>query len=196
MELIRSELRARGIALSEEVCPTVLRCIHTSADFDYAENLVFSPGVVPKITEILSTQNPVIVTDTNMALSGISSRACGALGVEKVCFMADEDVAGAAALSGLTRAACAVDKAAGLFQGRAVVFAVGNAPTALVRMRQLFDAGIFRPAAVVGVPVGFVNVVRAKELIMESGLDFVVARGKKGGSSIAAAIVNSFLYQV
>lgn len=199
MELIRSELSERKIVLDDENAPTILRCIHTSADFDYAENLVFSSGAVPKIKKILSEKNPVIVTDTNMALSGISSRACEKAGIEKVCFMADDDVAAESKKSGLTRAACSVDKAARIFGAekiRPVIFAVGNAPTALVRIRQLHGAGIFSPEFVVGVPVGFVNVVRAKELIIESGLDYIVARGRKGGSTIAAAIINSLLYQL
>ena len=194
MELICAELGLRGIVLPAENGQTILRCIHTSADFDYAENLVFSPGVVKKIKSVLVAEKPVIVTDTNMALAGISSRACARLGIEKVCFMADKDVAIAAESSGTTRAVCGVDKAADLFENRPVIFAVGNAPTALVRIRQLHDAGLFFPLAVIGVPVGFVNVVQAKELIIESGMDYIVARGQKGGSTIAAAIINSILY--
>ncbi len=199
MELIRSELSFRKIVLDAENEPTIMRCIHASADFDYAANLVFSHGAVQKIKRILSEEKPVIVTDTNMALSGISASVCRMHGIEKVCFMADDDVRSESEKSGLTRAACSVDKAARIFgsdAGRPVVFAVGNAPTALVRIRELYDAGIFRPEFVIGVPVGFVNVVQAKELILQSGMDYVVARGRKGGSTIAAAIINSFLYQL
>lgn len=196
METIRSELSERKIILPKENEATILRCIHTSADFDYASNLVFSENACQKAKKILSEEKPVIVTDTNMALSGISSPACRKFGIEKVCFMADEDIAEASRKSGLTRAVSSIDKAAFLFKDRPVIFAVGNAPTALVRIRQLHDAGLFSPRFVIGCPVGFVNVVAAKELILESDMDFIVAKGRKGGSTIAAAIVNSILYNI
>lgn len=192
---IAAELAARGAEIPEDRRPVVFRAIHASADFDYAENLVFSPDALAVAQDVLS-RRPLIVTDTNMARAGISARACARLGIETHCFMADEDVAAASRESGLTRAACAVDKAARLFagNGRPVLFVCGNAPTALVRLRQLHDARLFSPAFVVGVPVGFVNVVAAKELILRSGMPSIVARGRKGGSSVAAAIVNALLY--
>ncbi|MDE6736235.1 MAG: precorrin-8X methylmutase, partial [Treponemataceae bacterium] len=193
---IADELTARGIVVPPERQAVVFRAIHASADFDYAESLVFSPGALDVARDVLS-RRPVIVTDTNMARAGISAASCARLGVETCCFMADDDVAAASQRSGLTRAACAVDKAARLFAacGRPVLFACGNAPTALVRLRQLHDAGFFSPAFVVGVPVGFVNVTAAKELILNSDLPHIVARGRKGGSSVAAAIVNALLAQ-
>lgn len=194
--VIAGELAARGIVVPEERRSVVFRAIHASADFDYAESLVFSPGALDAARDVLS-RRPVIVTDTNMAKAGISALSCARLGIETCCFMADGDVAEASRRSGLTRAACAVDKAARLFAGgeRLVLFVCGNAPTALVRLRQLHDARFFSPAFVVGVPVGFVNVVAAKELVLRSGLPHIVARGRKGGSSVAAAIVNALLYQ-
>ncbi len=196
MRTIMSELSEMGISVEKENEPVVLRCIHASADFDYAKNLVFSSGAVGKLSSILAHERPVIVTDTNMALSGISAPVCEKFGIEKVCFMADPEVASASKASGLTRAVCSVDKAVSLFSGRPVVFAIGNAPTALVRIRQLFDAGVFRPAFVVAAPVGFVNVIPAKNLILESPLDSIVASGRKGGSPIAAAILNAVLYSL
>lgn len=194
---IAAGLAARGIRVPAERRSVVFRAIHASADFDYAESLVFSPGALDTARDVLS-RRPVIVTDTNMARSGISASACARLGIETCCFMADDDVAEASRSSGLTRAACAVDKAARRFAGgeRPVLFVCGNAPTALVRLRQLHDAGFFSPAFVVGVPVGFVNVVAAKELVLGSTVPHIVARGRKGGSSVAAAIVNALLYQV
>lgn len=201
MRTIAAELSARGIVIPPEKQPVVYRAIHASADFDYAENLVFSPDAV-EIAHHLLTQKPVIVTDTNMALSGISKSACARLGIAAHCFMADDDVVAASKQCGLTRAACSVDKMARLFadgQGqcaRSVIFACGNAPTALVRIRQLRDAQFFSPAFVIGVPVGFVNVVAAKELIVQSDIPHIVARGRKGGSTIAAAVVNALLYTV
>lgn len=203
MRTISSELSARGISVPEELKSVVYRAIHASADFDYAENLVFSPDVVPLAKKLLS-QKPVIVTDTNMALAGISKAVCARLEIETHCFMADEDVCAASKESGLTRAVCSVDKMARLFGGadgkgknpfHPVIFVCGNAPTALVRVRQLHDAGLFSPALVVGVPVGFANVVSAKELILQSDIPHIVAKGRKGGSTIAAAIVNALLYE-
>lgn len=191
---IADALAERGIIVPPERSAVVFRAIHASADFDYAESLVFSPGALDAARDVLS-RRAVIVTDTNMARSGISAPSCARLGITACCFMADDDVAEASRRSGLTRAACAVDKAARLFVdgGRPVLFACGNAPTALVRIRQLHDAGFFSPAFVVGVPVGFVNVVAAKELVLHSDLPHIVARGRKGGSSVAAAIVNALL---
>ena len=194
MRIIRGELSRMGISVPAEIEKVVLRCIHATADFDFASSLVFSKDAVSKAVSLLKNGKPVVVTDTNMALSGISSRFCASFGIEKACFMADDDVACASKKSGLTRAACSVDKAVRLFGGRPVFFAVGNAPTALVRLRQLHDAGIFTPAFVVACPVGFVNVVQAKELVLSAPFDSIVARGRKGGSSVAAAIVNALLY--
>ncbi len=202
MKTIAAELSAKGLSVPEEIRPIVFRAIHASADFDYAENLVFSEGLLPLAYDLL-LQKPVIVTDTNMALAGINKAACAGLGIESHCFMADEDVAAASRKSGLTRAVCSVDKTARLFGAesgksllRPVIFACGNAPTALVRLRQLHDAGIFSPALVIGLPVGFVNVVAAKELILQSHIPHIVMRGRKGGSTIAAAILNALLYCV
>ena len=205
METIAAELSARGIAVESEVRPLVFRAIHASADFDYAENLVFSENVMAVAKTIL-LQKPVIVSDTNMALAGISKSACERLGIEKYCFMADDDVVEASRNSHLTRAACSVDKAANLFGAKGaggdrallppLIYACGNAPTALVRLRQLHDAGIFSPALILALPVGFVNVVAAKELILQSDIPHIVMRGRKGGSSIAAAVMNALLYCV
>ena len=201
MRTIAAELAAQGVSVPADEQPVVFRAIHASADFDYAKNLVFSDGAVAQAKKLL-LQRPVIVTDTNMARTGISKSACARLGIETHCFMADDDVIAASKQSGLTRAACSVDKMARLFLcgadggARPVIFACGNAPTALVRVRQLHDAHICSPALVIGVPVGFVNVVAAKELILESDMPHIVARGRKGGSTIAAAIVNALLYTI
>ncbi len=194
MRIIKEELLQNGISVAEENEKVILRCIHTSADFDYAKNLVFSENAVAVFKKILHEEKPVIVTDTNMAFSGISSAFCEKFGIEKFCFMSDEEVAACSKKTGLTRAACSVDKAARFFRDRKIVFAIGNAPTALVRIRQLSDAGFLHPSFVVASPVGFVNVIQSKNLILQSGFDFIVASGRKGGSPIAAAIVNAVLY--
>ena len=134
----------------------------------------------------------IIVTDTNMAKSGVNKAALKKLGCEVMCFMSDEDVAAEAKLNGTTRAAASVNKAAKL--GKPIIYAVGNAPTALVRLSETIGDKSFVPALVIGVPVGFVNVVQSKELIMASGVPYIAAKGRKGGSNVAAAICNALLY--
>ena len=190
-EIISQELGNR--TLPEDIRPIVMRCIHTSADFDYYDNLYFSPDAV-KIAHTAIKNGATIVTDTNMALAGINKAALSRHGCKAICFMADPEVAETAKREGTTRARASVDKAANL--GKPVIFACGNAPTALLRLHEHITAGTFRPALVIGVPVGFVNVVQSKELIIESGIPCIVARGRKGGSNIAAAICNALLYQL
>ena len=171
----------------------IKRAIHTTADFDYADNLVFSPHAVKIGIEALKGGCD-IVTDTQMAKSGISKATLAKLGGEVHCFMSDPDVAAEARERGVTRALVSMEKAAKL--EKPCIFAIGNAPTALIRIRELVDAGELHPALVIGVPVGFVNVVESKELIIESAVPHLVARGRKGGSNVAAAIVNALLYQI
>ena len=110
------------------------------------------------------------------------------------CFMADEDVASEARQRGLTRAAVSMERAAGI--GKDVIFAIGNAPTALIRLHEMMENHTFTPEFVIGVPVGFVNVVRAKELFLDSAVPHIINRGRKGGSGIAAAICNAVLYEM
>ena len=193
MEIIEEELGERAAAWPPEELLVVKRCIHTSADFDYGENLVFSPGAVEIALEALRN-GVTIVTDTSMAAAGINKRSAAALGVEVRCFIADPDVAAEAKGRGITRSAVCMERAAAL--GRPVIAAVGNAPTALMRIKELAEEGRFRPKLVIGVPVGFVNVVEAKEMILGTDIPHIVARGRKGGSNIAAAIVNALLYRV
>lgn len=192
-EMITEELEQMGISLNPEHELIVKRAIHTSADFDYAKNLVFSDGVVQQAKEALKN-GACIVTDTQMAKSGINKKALAQLGGEVFCFMSDEDVAKAAKENGTTRAVASMDKAAKL--DRPLIFAIGNAPTALVRLHELMEEGKLSPRLIIGAPVGFVNVVESKELILEDSAPYIVARGRKGGSNIAAAIVNALLYQV
>ena len=188
-EIIESELGDRK--LPDDIRPIVMRAIHTTADFDYYDNMYFSDGAVKKALAALS-EGAVIVTDTNMAKSGVNKKALEKLGCTVECFMADSDVAETATANGTTRAVASVDKAARL--GKPVIYAVGNAPTALIRLREHIDTGTFVPRLIIGVPVGFVNVVQSKELIIESGIPCIVARGRKGGSNVAAAICNALLY--
>jgi precorrin-8X/cobalt-precorrin-8 methylmutase len=177
--------------LDPELAPIIKRVIHTTADFDYADTLCFSETALSAGLAALRAGER-IVTDTNMAKAGISKAALAELGCEVLCFMADEDVASAAKQRGCTRAEVSMDKAASL-SGRPV-FAVGNAPTALIRLHELMNQGLVSPSLIIGVPVGFVNVVQSKELIMQADIPYIVARGRKGGSNVAAAIVNALLY--
>lgn len=190
MEIIESEL---SVPIPPENKAVVKRVIHCTADFDYARNLMFSEGAVEKALRTLKG-GCTIVTDTQMAKSGINKTAAGKLGCEVLCFMSDPDVAEIAKKRGCTRAVASMEKASRL--GGPLVFAIGNAPTALLRIREMMDEGTLRPELVIGVPVGFVNVVESKEAIMETNVPYIVAKGRKGGSNVAAAIVNALMYQL
>lgn len=190
MEIIESEL---AYELPPEVKPIVKRVIHCTADFDYARNLAFSENSVESGLKALRS-GCAIVTDTRMAWAGINKTAAASLGCDVMCFMGDKDVAGAATAQGRTRASVSMEKAASL--DRPLIFAVGNAPTALLTLRELIDAGRVAPELVIGVPVGFVNILEAKEAILTSPVPHIVARGRKGGSNVAAAIVNALLYSL
>lgn len=188
-EMITEELRGRTFPPDQEA--VVKRVIHTTADFDYADNLCFSKGAVEAARKALRAGTPII-TDTQMARAGINKTKAAAHGCEVHCFVADEDVAQSAKREGVTRSRKAVDKAAELYPEG--IFAVGNAPTALIRLYELMEAGVVSPSLIIGVPVGFVHVVESKELILASLAPFIVARGRKGGSNVAAAICNALLY--
>lgn len=179
--------------LDERYDDIIKRCIHTSADFEYADNLCFTDDAVPKILEAIKG-GAYIVTDTTMAQSGINKRKIRELGGEVLCFIGDADVAEQAKERGVTRSLVSMEKAAKL--DKPVIFAIGNAPTALFSICELTAAGRLSPAAVIGVPVGFVNVVESKELLLDSGIPCIVARGRKGGSNIAAAIINAIQYRL
>ena len=170
----------------------IKRVIHTTADFDYVENLVFSPHAVGKGIAALR-EGCDIVTDTQMAKAGINKTILGRLGGEVHCFMSDPDVAAEAKERGVTRAIVSMERAAQL--SKPCVFAIGNAPTALISLHELMEAGKLDPA-IIGVPVGFVNVVESKELFLDSPVPHIIARGRKGGSNVAAAICNAMLYQI
>lgn len=171
----------------------IKRAIHTTADFDYADNLVFSPHAVKLGIEALRSGCD-IVTDTQMAKSGINKTVLGKLGGQVHCFMSDPDVAQEAKERGVTRALVSMEKAAQL--EKPCIFAIGNAPTALISLHHLMEEKKLSPALIIGVPVGFVNVVESKELIIGDAVPHIVARGRKGGSNVAAAICNALLYQI
>jgi precorrin-8X/cobalt-precorrin-8 methylmutase len=194
MEMISSELAVRGIVLNSEQEAVVKRVIHATADFDYAASLRFTPNAVSKAVTALQNRIP-IVTDTNMAKAGISKPSLERLGSSIHCYMAEPQVAQLAKQEGTTRAVISMRHGAEQFSS--AVFAVGNAPTALLELERLIGTG-YRPALVIGVPVGFVNVVESKERVFsicqKKNIPAIVAMGRKGGSTVAAAICNALLY--
>ena len=189
MEIIAAELGDRTFPADQ--LPVIKRVIHTSADFSYADTLTFSPGAVARGVEAMR-KGCTIVTDTQMAWSGVNKRVLEGFGGRAVCFMSDPDVAAEAKQRGETRATVSMERAAAL-EGP-LVLAIGNAPTALVRACELLEEGKLRPDLIIGVPVGFVNVVESKELLLTEDVPYIVARGRKGGSNVAAAICNALLY--
>jgi len=189
-EIITAELPH---PIDDALAPIIKRVIHTTADFEYADSLCFSEDVLDRALQAIR-DSAVIVTDTTMALSGINKRALARHGCEARCFIADADVAEHATAEGTTRAVAAMEKAASI--DRPLIFAIGNAPTALVHIYEMICEGRLMPRLVIGVPVGFVNVVQSKELIMTADVPYIVARGRKGGSNVAAAICNALLYML
>lgn len=173
--------------------PIVKRVIHTTADFDYADTLKFSVNAVESGIAALKS-GCHIVTDTKMAAAGINKKALSVWGGQVRCFIDDAEIADQARQAGRTRSSLSMDKAAGDPANR--IFAIGNAPTALIRLGELIETGTIRPALVIGVPVGFVNVVESKEMLMGTDAPHIVAAGRKGGSNVAAAIVNAILYMI
>lgn len=171
----------------------IKRVIHTTADFEYVDSLVFSSHAVKAGIEALRGGCD-IVTDTQMGKAGINKTILGKLGGQVHCFMSDPDVAAEAKERGITRAIVSMERAANL--DKPCIFAIGNAPTALISLHELIQTGKLNPALVIGVPVGFVNVVESKEMIIASAVPHIVARGRKGGSNVAAAICNAMLYQI
>ena len=189
-EIITSELPHE---IDPELAPIIKRVIHTTADFDYADSLCFSPGALEKALDAIR-DGACIVTDTNMAKAGINKAALAKHGGEVFCFMSEPEIVKQARERGVTRAAVSMEKALSIH--RPLIFAIGNAPTALARLYELILSGELSPRLIIGVPVGFVNVVQAKELIMTSPAPYIVARGRKGGSNVAAAICNALLYML
>lgn len=189
--IISKELEEKGIVLPKEQELVTKRAIHTSADFDYAKTMTYSAHAVG-IAKKLIQNGADIVTDTNMALAGVNKKELAKYGGEAHCFMAEEEVAKIAKERGVTRAAVSMEKAAQI--EKPVIFAIGNAPTALIELYEMIQSGKYRPAFIIGVPVGFVNVEAAKDLILKTDVPYIINRGRKGGSNIAAAICNALLY--
>jgi Precorrin isomerase len=191
MEIIESELQ---VELEEDIKPIVKRVIHATADFSFAENMRFTPEIVEYIHGLLKN-GATIITDTNMALAGINKSALGRLGAKALCFVADDDVAKEAKARGVTRSFVSMEKALGIDGPKLLV--CGNAPTFLLSLLEIAEnTGMPADTAVIGVPVGFVNVVEAKEKLWDSGIPCIAAMGRRGGSNVAAAIVNALMYGI
>ncbi len=174
----------------DEQLDILVRVIHTAADFSYKDTLTFRNSVLKAAEEAFKDKLPII-TDTTMAASGINKNAAAKLGIDVHCFIGDDEVAVKAKETGMTRSAVSVDRAAELYPD--CIYVVGNAPTALMRLFELYEDGKIRPAFIVGMPVGFVNVVEAKKLILSTDIPAIINEGRKGGSNVAAAICNALL---
>ena len=191
LEIIAEELGDRK--LDPEYDLLIRRVIHTTADFEYVDALAFSEHAMLKLMDAIRNGCD-IVTDTTMAMAGINKKALKRFGGAVYCFIADKDVFEEAKARGVTRSLVSMEKAGKL--EKKLVFAIGNAPTALFSLCEMMRGGKLNPEMVIGVPVGFVNVVEAKEELMNTAKHYIVARGRKGGSNVAAAIVNAALYQL
>jgi precorrin-8X/cobalt-precorrin-8 methylmutase len=196
-ELIEAELKAEHSAslsrLDKSLLPVLIRMVHTTADFSFANLLTASEGAVANALVALRS-GASIITDTKMAEAGVDKKRLANFGGKTFCFIGDDDVAVEALSKRTTRSAASMDKAAAFFSGdEKLIFAIGNAPTALFRLCELFDSGKLKPALVIGMPVGFVNVVESKECLMATSLPYITAPGRKGGSNVAAAVCNSLL---
>lgn len=191
--IITNRLSEMNIVLDETEAPVVKRVIHTTADFSFADTLEFSKDAVEKARELIRNA-ATIVTDTNMTLSGINKKRLERFGVRVKCFMADDDVAREAKERNITRASVCVERAS-LISGP-VIYSVGNAPTALIALDEFIKSGKMEPAFIIGVPVGFVNVEYSKELFRNSDIPHIINWGNKGGSNVAAAIINALVYGI
>lgn len=192
-EIIAKELAEKGIQLPADQDMVTRRVIHTSADFEYAHTLTYSENAVAIAKDLLKNSAD-IVTDTNMGLSGVNKSVLAQFGGAAHCFMADPDVAKEAKERGVTRATVSMERAAAI--EKPVIFAIGNAPTALISIYEKMQTSDWRPAFIIGVPVGFVNVEASKELFLDTDVPFIINRGRKGGSNVAAAICNALLYEL
>lgn len=173
---------------NDQQWPIVQRMIHTSADFEYINTVRFHPDAISSGIEAIK-RGCTIITDTNMARVGIRKGEISAFGGDVHCLIADEDVAQRAKQEGITRALAAVDKAAELVNDG--IYVVGNAPTALLRIIELLKDGKIKPALIIGLPVGFVNAAESKEELMKLDYPHISNIGRKGGSNLAASVVNA-----
>ena len=192
-EIERASMRIIGENIDSsrvlpENLPVIKRVIHATADFDFLHTLTFSPDAVSIAREALRSNTPII-TDTLMLAAGISKR----YGVKIVCHVADDDVKAESASRKVTRSIVSIEHSAREYPS--AVYAIGNAPTALIRLFEMIQEGRVNPAVVIGVPVGFVNVIEAKNMLASlTSVPSIIAHGRKGGTTVACAIINALLY--
>lgn len=190
-EIITEELGDK--IFPEDIGKVVKRVIHTTADFQFADITIINNDAIDKAkSAILAGQN--IYTDTKMALSGINKRKLAQFGGEVMNYVSDEDVAQKAKEEGITRSIVAMRKA--VKENPDGIFVIGNAPTALFELIKQIEQGNAKPALVVGVPVGFVGAAESKEALLKLDVPYILTRGRKGGSNVAAAIINAILYMI
>lgn len=189
-EIIESEMGPHNFSKRE--LSIVKRVIHTTADFEYMKLLYIREGAIDRALELLKG-GTTIYTDTNMALAGINKAALKALNCKVECFVSREDVAKEAKEKGITRSMAAVEKAA---ETGTEFFVFGNAPTALHKLKELTVQGKAKPKFIIGAPIGFVEAAESKEEIEKLDIPLITIRGRKGGSSVAAAIVNALMYML
>ncbi|MGE4319683.1 MAG: precorrin-8X methylmutase [Deferribacterales bacterium] len=168
----------------------VMRLIHTTGDFEFAEMTLFSKNAIDRAMDALDRKLPVI-TDVNMVKTAITSKYLDAAGIEKFCFITDENVIDGAKREGKTRAEYSMEYAAEKYPD--AIYAVGNAPTALLKLMELKEQGRVNPALVIGLPVGFVMAAESKEMLTHTDMEFITNIGTKGGSPCAGAVMNALI---
>ncbi len=189
-EIIGNEMNPHNF--TEEELLIIKRTIHTTGDFDYQNIVHISEGAIESAKALLK-KGITIYTDTNMALSGINKMALKKLGCEVKCYVSNEEVAKIAKERGITRSMAGVEKA--IDEG-VEFFVFGNAPTAIFKLLELINDGKANPKFVVGAPVGFVGAKESKEELLKYNIPNITIRGRKGGSNVAAAIVNAIMYML
>ena len=190
-EIITEELGAK--TFPEDIGKIIKRIIHTTADFQYADITEISPGAIDAAKAAIKA-GAHIITDTKMSMAGINKSKLEEFGCRVDCLISHEDVIETAKQRGITRAMAAMEKAVSDKNNK--IFVIGNAPTALFQLKEYIEKGLVRPEMVIGVPVGFVGAAESKEAFSKLDIPYIITKGRKGGSTVAAAIVNAILYML
>lgn len=188
--MIREELGEKADQFTEEELPLVQRIIHTTADFEYADLIRFHPEAISVIRGALLAGEQ-IYADTSMIATAINRRKIAALSSQVHQYVHDEDVWEKAERAGVTRSMAAIEKA--MENDKITIYAIGNAPTAIYRLKELIESTGKKPKAIVGAPVGFVGAAESKEVLMGMDIPYISIQGRKGGSPVVAAIFNAIL---
>lgn len=189
-EIIGEEMGEHSF--NERELSIIKRCIHTTADFEYKDIVYIREGAIDSVLELLK-KGITIYTDTKMAMSGMNKRALEKLNCKVVCYVSDEEVAKSAKERGITRSMAGVEKAV---EEGIEFFVFGNAPTALFRLKELIQEGKSNAKFILGAPIGFVGAAESKEELEKMDLPMITVRGRKGGSTVAASIINALMYMI